>query len=708
MATLEKIRSKSVFLLIVIGVALLAFIVGDAISNGRNLFGKGTRIAKAGDKNIEINEYQQREQMLSNLYKNEGIDGSLISSVALQQLIDEAFIDQAVERMGIEIDDKDLSYYIYEAPLPLVSNYIERTFGPNVDPAVANDMVNNPPKYGISQESAQGLKQSWLDMEDQVRAAAKRHLYEKMMAGAIKPNSLERKDMQARATESVKVNLAVKRIDDALLSQYTVSDAEINALYNEEKESFKVLDPTTTIGFVYTAVAPSAADLAEAQKLSEEAAQALAQGKSINAQLQKQGIRFNKFSAPLAYIEAPYNKNMIASAPVDSVISYRSGEYFVNVKKTGDYVANDTVKLALFSVPVADVAILKETLSSGVNVDSVASRTGNKAQLLANEELSIQNPGVRNSQMSSVMPQLDKAVVGEVITVSEGDANNPAYIARVEKTVPTTVYQFEAANYELTPSSNTIAEAREKLEEFGAKNKNADAFSKNYAASGYEYMPYSINAMTPFVQPARNNRFGLDVLPNSSAIVQWAMGDVTSGEVSDVYDNNDSRNPVLYLAVIADQAEEYRPVNDPLVKERLTEMIKRRKAGDALVKQYSSMNDINLIAQAMGTSVVPENDHRFGGSRYVTDLPVAARIANTAPGTKVYVVKGDNGVYAYQVVGKNSNPTPANVNSQNRTYRSIHGRYDMPNGAVPYANIGRLLRGNKKVENNRYELMGRK
>ena len=46
MATLEKIRSKSVLLIVVIGVALLAFIVGDALTNSRNLFGDHTTVAK--------------------------------------------------------------------------------------------------------------------------------------------------------------------------------------------------------------------------------------------------------------------------------------------------------------------------------------------------------------------------------------------------------------------------------------------------------------------------------------------------------------------------------------------------------------------------------------------------------------------------------------------------------------------------------------
>ena len=46
MATLEKIRKRSVLLLVIIGAALVAFIIGDFLNSGRNIFGDGTTVAK--------------------------------------------------------------------------------------------------------------------------------------------------------------------------------------------------------------------------------------------------------------------------------------------------------------------------------------------------------------------------------------------------------------------------------------------------------------------------------------------------------------------------------------------------------------------------------------------------------------------------------------------------------------------------------------
>jgi len=60
MATLEKIRSKSVLLFTIIIVALLAFIMGDFLTSGRSFFGPGNTVASAGGAKVNYNDYQER------------------------------------------------------------------------------------------------------------------------------------------------------------------------------------------------------------------------------------------------------------------------------------------------------------------------------------------------------------------------------------------------------------------------------------------------------------------------------------------------------------------------------------------------------------------------------------------------------------------------------------------------------------------------
>ena len=92
MATLEKIRSKSVFLLVIIGLALLAFIIGDFFTSGRTLFGTGTTIAKVDGHSIDINEFQRRVELVNQQYQQSGqkVDQAVLQQQVLDQMIVEA------------------------------------------------------------------------------------------------------------------------------------------------------------------------------------------------------------------------------------------------------------------------------------------------------------------------------------------------------------------------------------------------------------------------------------------------------------------------------------------------------------------------------------------------------------------------------------------------------------------------------------------
>ena len=83
MATLEKIRKRSTLLLIVVGLALLAFIIGDFFTSGRTLFGDGTTIAKVGSHKIDIQEFQRRYENANQQYQQQN---AKIDPAQLQQL----------------------------------------------------------------------------------------------------------------------------------------------------------------------------------------------------------------------------------------------------------------------------------------------------------------------------------------------------------------------------------------------------------------------------------------------------------------------------------------------------------------------------------------------------------------------------------------------------------------------------------------------
>ena len=70
MATLEKIRSKAGLLVLVVGIALFAFIIGDFLNSGSTYFRQSQeRIAKINGELIHYQDFQQRIDEMSEMYK---------------------------------------------------------------------------------------------------------------------------------------------------------------------------------------------------------------------------------------------------------------------------------------------------------------------------------------------------------------------------------------------------------------------------------------------------------------------------------------------------------------------------------------------------------------------------------------------------------------------------------------------------------------
>ena len=70
MATLQTLRQKGPLLALVIGIALLAFILGDLVRSGNMLFSQGQfEIGEVAGQTINIQEYQAKVEEVSEIYK---------------------------------------------------------------------------------------------------------------------------------------------------------------------------------------------------------------------------------------------------------------------------------------------------------------------------------------------------------------------------------------------------------------------------------------------------------------------------------------------------------------------------------------------------------------------------------------------------------------------------------------------------------------
>ena len=189
MATLEKIRSKSVLLIVIIGVALLAFIVGDALTNSRNLFGNGTTVAKVGSEKIDYTEYSTKREELNNRLEEArkqnpqqvaNFDSQQLAQMAIDQLIDEKLLDDAVNDLGILVTGDQLRFYMLDNP---VSSMMQDLLGKmqqsglNIQtPQQAFEVIFNPKRNGLTDANVKPFQQYWIAVEQDTKKQVARNI----------------------------------------------------------------------------------------------------------------------------------------------------------------------------------------------------------------------------------------------------------------------------------------------------------------------------------------------------------------------------------------------------------------------------------------------------------------------------------------------------------------------------------------------------
>lgn len=228
MATLEKIRSKSVLLLVIIGVALLAFILGDFFNSGRTLFGPGTTVAKVDGKSIDVQEFQRRVEEANQQMQNSGrkIDQAALQQQVLNEMVFETLYKDEINKLGLTVTNSELTEAMFGTGAEALNRMIQQQYGLESAQQL-HDMAYNPDKYGVPAETAEQLKAMWVNLENQTEEGLLQQKFNTLFTGAFVANELDAKalyDENGTTSQVAYVNKPYSSLPD---EQFEVSDADV-------------------------------------------------------------------------------------------------------------------------------------------------------------------------------------------------------------------------------------------------------------------------------------------------------------------------------------------------------------------------------------------------------------------------------------------------------------------------------------------------
>lgn len=666
MATLQKIRSKGPLLVIVIGLALFAFIAGDAWKVLQPHQGKQD-VGEVNGEVLSAQDYQKMVDELSEVIKLTNGLNSLtedqlnnVKDQVWQSYVNNKLIAEQAEKLGLKVTDAEIQSIIDQGTHPLLMQTPFRNpqtgmFDKDMLKRFLVDYANLNASQMPAQyvEYYQKMGAFWQFVEKTLAQSTLAEKYQNLVTKSLISNPVAAEDAFNSRTEQSDLLLAGVPYSSINDSTVQVSDSEIKDRYNEKKEQFKQLVETRDIRYIDVKVVPSDADRKAVEKEVTEYSNLLA---STTADF---GTFVRSTGSSVNYSDVPVSKSVFPADVASRLDSTNVNEVYGPYYNQTDDSFNAFKLLAKVSSPdsiqfrqiqvYADTEEKTKTLADSIYnalkggadfaaVAKIYGQTGEatwvNAQSWEGSELDADNSKFINTLLNQP--------VNELANLNMGQAN--LILQVMNKKSMQTKYKVAVVKREVEFSKETYNAAYNKFSQFVAQNTTIDSMVKNAEESGYTLMPRTdLSSAEHYVGGVRSTREAL----------KWIFA-AKPGEVSPLYECGENDH---LMVVALDKIHEagYRDINS--VAEMLRAEIRRDKKAEKIMeemKKYNSIAQVKGMKDAVSDSV---KHVTFSAPAYISvtrsSEPVIGAVAAKTAANKVSApIKGNGGVYMIQVYAK--------------------------------------------------------
>ena len=669
MATLEKIRSKSVLLFTVIIVALLAFILGDFFNSGRSLFGGGTTVAEIGEHEIDVQLYQQRLNLVNQQLQEQGkeADFDMVQTQVLQEMLFEKMMNAELEKVGIVVTNKELGDIITKNP----------------QTAQIIDAIKNPGKYNIPAEYAEQLKGQLANLETESENQIKQFIYGYLFNGLFTANELDAKQAYDAINKNYHVSFTSKELASLPDDEFQVSDAEIKAEWNKNKEKYALENEMRTIKYFTVLLNPSVEDNMAAENAVNTAIAGLNEKPGVEAIASD--VNFNiktKVYAP-SQIKDLQLKNFVDTAKVgQAVVVSKLDKTYTIAKLLSAKNEMDSVNVSVIQMSDSlTFDSVMNAVNNGAAVKTFIAENSGKTQGADSVWIRLSEPNTDKDLKAKIL----NASAGQKIaidTVANGQQIYALYVVN-EKTPAVKISEVAEITYVVEPSEKTINDLTGKLDEFLANNTTLEDFATAPTA-GYALNNASIDATSSHI----------NYMPESRAAIKWAMN-AKKGEISTPFSNRDN-NRLLVVAVTGIYTDYITTENEEL-KQGLIAEIRDNKKAEAIIADFNSKGAKDLVGYMALTGDTITNARVALSNISVNTLgsyenAFIGAVTGAEKGQLIGPMKTNNAVVVAQIDDIDNIGRPYNFKEYKDHFNQMMG------GNALYNNLFGIMKGSNKLE----------
>ncbi|MBQ2531612.1 MAG: SurA N-terminal domain-containing protein [Bacteroidales bacterium] len=665
MAVLEKLRGWGIILSILVALPLLLFIIDPSqiIQTVQSVSSKYD-VGKIAGKSISYTDFQQAVEQYSRI--TEQLSGNSASSEQQQQQIRNAvwqnFVDQNLfiknaQAAGLNVGKDEL---------------LDLTNGEHVSPVIASIFVDQNGNFSDAQLRAflenvadgdENARAIWNYLQQAVITSQYYNKYNSLFTGSNIQNAIQVNRSIADNNTTADVDFVMSPFSFATDSTVVVSDSEIKDFYNNHKDFFKQV-ATRDIEYAVFQVVPSAEDIAATNNDFVKQYDEFAVTDNVRSFLQRNSdvqwsdrwYKAGDLKSVNTELDTFVSENAEGVSPV-----YTSGNTFYagRIMASATMPETVTVRHMMFQSN-ADGQHLADSLLG------VLKQGGDFAALA--QEHSLDRGSNADGEFGKI-GQISQATVSylptgfdAIFTAKKGEpfilqSNVATHIVEVTETgAPALFKQVAVFQKEALASKETFNKFYNDANRLATL---AGGKYANYRAACDSIGTYSHNLT---INEATDTYGSIG---HAKEVTRWAF-DNKPGKVSNIItvDNN----YFFVVAVKGAHKEGYAEVSevaDQIKNQLYSEKYAEKRQGEVAAR-ISGMEDLEAIAEKLGTTVSHQNDVAFAAmSARSLDPKFVGAIAAAPEGKICGPVAGSYGVYVFKVLGRETGSFYTDTDAKN-------------------------------------------
>ena len=688
MATLQKIRSKGPLLLIVIGLAMLAFILGDAWKIIRP--NQGVQYVGSIDgESITAMDYQQELEVYTDVVKfaNQIQDLTEDQQNQLKEevwstMVRDRILSKETQALGLQVTDAELMEIIEHGNDPMLASTPFNNADGKFDADILKSFLafyDELDRETLSAEEYnyyQGMYNYWLFIERNLKTNLLYTKYQALVNGAIVSNPVSAKNAFENRIQRADVLMASLPYSLVADADAKVTTSDLKAVYNEAKEALYNYSETRDIVYIDLEIEPSQADReALLVEMNEVATQLESTDIDDYAAFMRRAGSEETFSE---VARSAKNLPEDVALRLDSVkVGGVFGPYYNEDDDTYNafkYLSTvngyDSIQVKLMQVVMDDEAAaakrvdsIMTALKKGANFDAIAesySQTATEQWIAADSY----EPASISGDNAAYLNLINSMKKGEAKSLKvEGGT---VIVKVIDNKTPLKKYNLAIVKHPVEFSEETSNDAYNRLSAFLAQNTTVAELRENAEDSDFRLLYY------PGFQ---NYNYNIGGVAKSHEALRWVF-EAQEGEVSRIYEVGNANDHLLAVGVEKIHPRGYRSIEDatPTLTLRALnykkfDMLKDKLAGKSF-DEVKSVEGVNIDT----IKFVNFNNAAYISSSFSNESTVGPSVMYLAQDELTAPMKGEGCVYVAKKISADSHSAEFDDKAEELRQRSIDSR----------------------------------